>query len=141
MMYIKDSQKCGSFFVYNSYNSYICTMDIKHTDTDYKIVKLLENEELIRNMIASRMSIELKRQKDAGKEFISDEEIDNLVDRIIREEKENPSNETIEYESFFDKVYNVLVNELTQGLKVELTMVNGNLLNELIDRIIKSENK
>lgn len=35
--------------------------------------------------IQNRLTAELKRQKEAGKEFLTNEEIDDLIDRIIKE--------------------------------------------------------
>lgn len=36
--------------------------------------------------VSNGLDRELKRQKEAGKKFISDEDIDTLIDRIIKEE-------------------------------------------------------
>jgi hypothetical protein len=47
---------------------------------------LLENKELLHERIYRRMKIELDRQKKAGKEFISDSDIDDLIDKVMKEE-------------------------------------------------------
>lgn len=36
--------------------------------------------------IENRLKVELKKQKDAGKQFLSDQEIDGLIDSILKEE-------------------------------------------------------
>jgi hypothetical protein len=47
---------------------------------------LLEGKELLHERIDRRMKVELKRQKDAGKEFISDSAINDMIDLAIKEE-------------------------------------------------------
>lgn len=39
--------------------------------------------------IESRLKVELQRQKDAGKQFLSNHEIDNLIDNILKEEQQS----------------------------------------------------
>ena len=51
-----------------------------------KIEDLINDKELLHIRIQKRMEVELQRQKDAGKKFISDEEIDSLIDNIMKEE-------------------------------------------------------
>ncbi len=46
----------------------------------------MELKERSREIYNLEIDKELKRQKDDGKEFISDSEVDDLVDRIKREE-------------------------------------------------------
>lgn len=36
--------------------------------------------------IENRLKVELQRQKDAGKQFLSNQEIDDLIDYILKEE-------------------------------------------------------
>jgi hypothetical protein len=36
--------------------------------------------------IDNRLKVELQKQKDAGKQFLSDQEIDGLIDSILKEE-------------------------------------------------------
>jgi len=48
--------------------------------------KVLEDKPKLSERISLGLDRELKRQKEAGKEFISDDEIDNLIDKIIKEE-------------------------------------------------------
>lgn len=36
--------------------------------------------------IENRLKVELQKQKDAGKKFLSDQEIDRLIDSILKEE-------------------------------------------------------
>ena len=36
--------------------------------------------------IENRLKVELQKQKDAGKQFLSDQEIDGLIDSILKEE-------------------------------------------------------
>lgn len=54
------------------------------------ITSLIGSESLNRR-VSGRLDIELQRQKDAGKKFLSDDEIDSLIDRVIKEELENPT--------------------------------------------------
>ncbi len=39
--------------------------------------------------IENRLKVELQKQKDAGKQFLSDQEIDDLIDNIIKEEQQS----------------------------------------------------
>lgn len=39
--------------------------------------------------IESRLKVELQRQKDAGKQFLSNQEIDDLIDNILKEEQQS----------------------------------------------------
>lgn len=45
--------------------------------------------------IQKRLSVELQKQKDAGKQFPTDKEIDDLIDQILKEEQQPP--QTIRY--------------------------------------------
>lgn len=40
-------------------------------------------------MIESRLKVELQKQKDVGKQFLSNQEIDDLIDSILKEEKQS----------------------------------------------------
>jgi hypothetical protein len=51
-----------------------------------EINKLIKDKPTLTERISAGLDRELKRQKKAGKKFISDEEIDTLIDRIIKEE-------------------------------------------------------
>jgi len=51
-----------------------------------KMNKLINDKTTLTERISAGLDRELKRQKDAGKKFISDEEVDTLVDKIIKEE-------------------------------------------------------
>ena len=50
------------------------------------INKLIKDKSKLSERISAGLDRELKRQKKAGKEFISDEELDTLIDGIIKEE-------------------------------------------------------
>lgn len=39
--------------------------------------------------IENRLKVELQKQKDAGKQFLSDQEIDDLIDNILKEEQKS----------------------------------------------------
>lgn len=39
--------------------------------------------------IECRLKVELQKQKDAGKQFISNQEIDDLIDNILKEEQQS----------------------------------------------------
>lgn len=45
----------------------------------------MDNEKL-NERIFKRISVELDNQKKSGKTFVSDEEVDNLIDEILKEE-------------------------------------------------------
>jgi hypothetical protein len=51
-----------------------------------EINTLIENKPKLTERISAGLGRELERQKKAGKKFISDEEIDTLIDGIIKEE-------------------------------------------------------
>ena len=51
-----------------------------------EINKLIKDKTKLRDRISAGLDRELKRQKKAGKQFISDEEVDDLIDKIIKEE-------------------------------------------------------
>jgi hypothetical protein len=53
------------------------------------IEKLIADKKTLGERVHERISVELQRQKDGGKKFISDEEIDNLIDEIITDEIKN----------------------------------------------------
>ncbi len=101
----------------------------------YKVSVLIDNEELLKDIISERVSLELDNQKKSGKEFISDESIDNLINDAILEESENY---LIEYESPFDKFYNRVLTELKNENKLEL---NLNQINGMVDNAIKNNTK
>lgn len=50
------------------------------------INKLIKDKTKLRDRVSAGLDRELKRQKKAGKQFISDEEVDTLIDNIIKEE-------------------------------------------------------
>ena len=39
--------------------------------------------------IESRLKVELQKQKDVGKQFLSNQEIDNLIDNILNDEQQS----------------------------------------------------
>jgi hypothetical protein len=39
--------------------------------------------------IENRLKVELQKQKNAGKQFLSDQEIDDLIDNILKEEQQS----------------------------------------------------
>lgn len=47
---------------------------------------LLNDKELLHLRVEKRMIEELNRQKKSGKKFISDDDIDKLIDSVIKEE-------------------------------------------------------
>lgn len=51
-----------------------------------EIDKLIKDKPRLTERISAGLDRELKRQKKSGKKFISDEEIDTLIDGIIKEE-------------------------------------------------------
>jgi len=51
--------------------------------------ELVNDKEKISDRIHDRICVELQRQKENGKEFISDEKIDELVDKILKDEIHN----------------------------------------------------
>ena len=51
-----------------------------------EINKLINDKPKLTERINAGLDRELKRQKKAGKKFLSDEEIDTLIDDIIKEE-------------------------------------------------------
>jgi hypothetical protein len=55
-------------------------------DNNNNIDKVIDDKARLDERISIGLERELKRQKEAGKKFISDEEIDNLIDSIIKEE-------------------------------------------------------
>ena len=50
------------------------------------INKLMINKKTLNDKVEAGLIRELQRQKKAGKKFISDEDIDKLVDEVIKEE-------------------------------------------------------
>lgn len=54
-----------------------------------KINKLLNDPELRWGKIDLALTRALQKQKESGKEFISDQEIDNLIDTILKESIDN----------------------------------------------------
>jgi DNA primase large subunit len=51
-----------------------------------RTIKQALDPKYLHDRIALAMTKELERQKAAGKKFITDEEIDELIDRIMQEE-------------------------------------------------------
>ena len=51
-----------------------------------EINKLIKDKTKLTERISAGLDRELKRQKKAGKKFISDEEVDSLIDHIIKDE-------------------------------------------------------
>ena len=51
-----------------------------------EINKLIKDKPKLTERISAGLDRELKRQKKAGKKFISDEEVDTLIDGVIKEE-------------------------------------------------------
>ena len=58
---------------------------MKNVDMN-EINKLIKDKPKLRDRISAGLDRELKRQKKAGKKFLSDEEIDTIIDGIIKEE-------------------------------------------------------
>jgi hypothetical protein len=52
----------------------------------HKIKDLLKDKPALIQRIDAGIMRELQRQKSAGKEFLSDQEIDDIVDSVIKEE-------------------------------------------------------
>jgi hypothetical protein len=52
----------------------------------HKIKDLLKNKTELHQRVEDGLYRELQRQKSAGKKLISDQEIDDIVDRVIKEE-------------------------------------------------------
>lgn len=50
------------------------------------IDKLIKDKPKLAEIVQEGLTRELRRQKEAGKEFLSDKEVDDLVDKIIKEE-------------------------------------------------------
>ncbi|MFW6247371.1 MAG: hypothetical protein ACOC22_04350 [bacterium] len=50
------------------------------------INKLIKDKKTLTDKVEEGLVRELQRQKKAGKKFISDEEVDKLVDEVIKEE-------------------------------------------------------
>lgn len=59
---------------------------VLNADNMNEINKLIKDKSKLIERISAGLDRELKRQKKAGKKFISDEEIDTLVDKLIKEE-------------------------------------------------------
>lgn len=51
-----------------------------------EINKVINDKPRLDELVSAGLDRELKRQKKAGKKFISDEEIDNIIHSIIKEE-------------------------------------------------------
>lgn len=51
-----------------------------------EINKLMKDKPKLMELISAGLDRELKRQKKCGKKFLSDEEIDTLIDEVIKEE-------------------------------------------------------
>ena len=49
----------------------------------YKINSLLKNPKKLDKLVSDRLTVLLQQQKDSSKEFISDIEIDNLIDKVL----------------------------------------------------------
>jgi len=50
------------------------------------INELIKDKPKLSERVQQGLTRELRRQKKAGKEFLSDQEVDDLVDKIIKEE-------------------------------------------------------
>ena len=50
------------------------------------INKVIKDKKTLQERVSAGLDRELTRQKEAGKKFITDIEIDNLIDGIIKEE-------------------------------------------------------
>jgi hypothetical protein len=61
-------------------------MNVKIMNMKHKIEELINDKKKLSDRIHDRISVELQRQKENGKEFISDEEIDELIDGILKDE-------------------------------------------------------
>jgi hypothetical protein len=61
-------------------------MNVKITNMEHKIKELINDKKMLYDRIHDRISAELQRQKENGKEFISDEQIDKLIDGILKDE-------------------------------------------------------
>lgn len=77
--------------------------DIGEWDDDHPLNKSNTRKNyynMLFNTLSERVSNgldrELKRQKEAGKKFMTDQEIDNLIDKIIKEELGDKWKETYE---------------------------------------------
>ena len=53
---------------------------------EYNIDKLRENKTNLIEILDKGINRELLRQKEAGKIFLSDEEINNLIDKVLKGE-------------------------------------------------------
>lgn len=51
-----------------------------------KIDKVIKYKEKLYDRVFKRLEVELKRQKESGKKFITDSKIDSLIDKIIKDE-------------------------------------------------------
>lgn len=69
-------------YIGNSGHWYSGAWDFRKMD----IVDMLETKKPLHIRIGDRLDLELARQKAAGKKFINDSDVDNLIDKIIKEE-------------------------------------------------------
>jgi hypothetical protein len=66
-----------------------------------EINKLIKDKPKLLERISAGLDRELKRQKKAGKKFISDEEVDVLIDQIIKEELGDSWKDQYLYNTFY----------------------------------------
>lgn len=55
-------------------------------DMKHKIEELINDKKMLYDRIHDRISLELQQQKENGKVFISDDEIDKLIDGVLKDE-------------------------------------------------------
>jgi len=60
--------------------------NLKIKDMEHRIEELINNNKKLVDRIHDRISVELQKQKDNGKKFISDDEIDKLIDEALKDE-------------------------------------------------------
>ncbi len=61
-------------------------VNVKITDMKHKIEELINDKKMLYDRIHDRISLELQQQKENGKVFISDDEIDKLIDGVLKDE-------------------------------------------------------
>ena len=59
---------------------------IKTLVMQHKIEELINDKKMLYDRIHDRISLELQQQKENGKVFISDDEIDKLIDGVLKDE-------------------------------------------------------
>ena len=91
-LYLNEVKKQNILDSLKSVEKYVSSLrktisNSKYLDDDTK-ENILSLQETIKEIYNSEMNKELKRQKENGKEFLTDDEIDELVDKIIKNENE-----------------------------------------------------